>query len=159
MSKAKILIVMGSQNDADVMRDAEDMLAKFDVKYETVIVSAHRDPSKVSALAAEVGSNGTKVIIAGAGYAAHLAGAFAASTILPVIGVPIDSSPLNGIDSLLSTVQMPSGVPVATVSLGKVGAKNAAVLAVEILATSDDNLAKKMKSYKSELAIKGGKRP
>jgi phosphoribosylamine--glycine ligase len=145
-------IVMGSDSDLPVMEKTAGTLKKFDIAWEMTIASAHRSPERAAQWAATAAGRGLKVIIAGAGHAAHLAGVLAAHTCLPVIGVPIDSSCLNGFDSLLSTVQMPPGVPVATVSIGKSGAVNAAVLAVQILALSDDALARRLGAYKQDLA-------
>ena len=145
-------IVMGSDSDIDVMEETALILKKFGISYEITVASAHRSPKKAAKFAASAHKRGIKVIVAGAGHAAHLAGNIAAYTSLPVIGVPIDSSCLQGLDALLSTVQMPSGVPVATVSIGKSGAKNAGILAIQILALTDSTLAKKLESYKKELA-------
>ena len=145
-------IVMGSDSDLDVMEETALVLKKFGIPYEMTVASAHRSPKKAAKFAASALKRGIKVIVAGAGHAAHLAGNLAAYTSLPVIGVPIDSSCLQGLDALLSTVQMPPGVPVATVSIGKPGAKNAGILAVQILALTDPNLAKKLETYKKELA-------
>ena len=145
-------IVMGSDSDLNVMEETASILKKFGISYEMTVASAHRSPKKAAKFAASAHKRGIKVIIAGAGHAAHLAGNIAAYTSLPVIGVPIDSSCLQGLDALLSTVQMPPGVPVATVSIGKSGAKNAGVLAIQILALTDSALAKKLESYKKELA-------
>jgi phosphoribosylaminoimidazole carboxylase PurE protein len=142
---------MGSDSDMKVMEGALEILRTFEVPYEVKVLSAHRAPEDVAAFAKSAESRGIKVIIAGAGWAAHLAGAIAAHTILPVIGVPIDSSPLHGWDALLSTVQMPPGVPVATVSIGKGGAKNAAFLAVEILALWDDRLRNRLVAYRNKM--------
>jgi len=136
------------------MEGAEKTLNEFGVSYEVRIASAHRTPHKAMKLASSAADSGTKVVIAAAGYAAHLAGSIAAHTTLPVIGVPLDASALNGFDSLLSTVQMPGGVPVATVTIGKAGAKNAAILAVQILAHSDEALTEKLKKYKEDMAKK-----
>ena len=145
-------IVMGSDSDLEAMSGAADMLEKFGVPYEMTVASAHRSPARSADYAESAKARGIKVIIAGAGWAAHLAGVLAAGTTLPVIGVPLDTSPLSGLDSLLSTVQMPPGVPVATVALGSGGAKNAAVLAVQILALSDEVLAARLEDFKEELA-------
>ena len=145
-------IVMGSDSDLEIMQEAASALKKFDVPYEITVASAHRSPERASKYAKDALKRGMKVIIAGAGHAAHLAGAMAAYTLLPVIGVPIDSSCLKGLDALLSTVQMPPGIPVATVSIGKPGARNAGILAVQILAVSDTELQNKLKAYKKELA-------
>jgi phosphoribosylamine--glycine ligase len=149
---AQVAIVMGSDSDLPVMKGATDILKKFDLPYEMAIASAHRSPEKAAEIAKTSRSRGIKVIIAGAGHAAHLAGAMAAHTTLPIIGVPIDSSCLKGLDALLSTVQMPPGIPVATVSIGKSGAKNAAILAAQIIALDDSNLAKMLAKYKNEMA-------
>lgn len=145
-------IVMGSDSDLEIMKGAAQTLESFGIPFEMTVASAHRSPQRASEYAASARKRGLKVIIAGAGHAAHLAGVLAAHTSLPIIGVPIDSSCLQGLDALLSTVQMPPGVPVATVSVGKPGAKNAGILAVQILAVSDSKLAKKMEAYKKELA-------
>jgi phosphoribosylamine--glycine ligase len=134
------------------MKETAVVLKKFGIPYEMTVASAHRSPEKAANFAASAHKRGLKVIVAGAGHAAHLAGNLAAYTSLPVIGVPIDSSCLQGFDALLSTVQMPPGVPVATVSIGKPGAKNAGILAIQILALSDPKLAKKLETYKKELA-------
>lgn len=149
-----VLILMGSDSDAPVMQSAVGALDEFGISSEMTVASAHRSPARVMRLVAEAPARGVKVFIVGAGAAAHLAGVVAAHTILPVIGVPIDSSALQGMDALLSTVQMPPGVPVATVSIGKPGATNAAVLAAQILAVGDEALAKKLESYKKKLADK-----
>lgn len=143
---------MGSDSDLEIMQGAADMLKKFGVPYEMTVASAHRSPARSSEYSRTAKKRGIKVIIAGAGGAAHLAGVLASETILPVIGVPVDSSPLNGLDSLLATVQMPTGIPVATVAVGMGGARNAGILATQILALSDPVLARKLKSYKIELA-------
>jgi 5-(carboxyamino)imidazole ribonucleotide mutase len=151
--KPLVIIVMGSDSDMPVMTEAGAMLDKLAIPYEMKIFSAHRSPDKTAALAKNAKKNGVKVMIAGAGGAAHLAGVIAAHTTLPVIGVPMDSK-LQGLDSLLSIVQMPAGVPVATVAIGKAGAINAAILAAQIIATSSDIVSKKLESYKRELARK-----
>ena len=135
-----VAILMGSDSDLDVVSKAFDVLDSFDVKYSKNVLSAHRTPAEVLNLVNNAESTGIKVFIAAAGMAAHLAGVVAAHTTLPVIGIPIPSGSLNGMDSLLSTVQMPPGIPVATVAIGSSGAKNAAILAVQILATADDTL-------------------
>lgn len=154
MSDAKVLIVMGSKNDLPVMEEAAKALSGFGIASRMSIASAHRTPEKASRLAKDAEGNGIKVIIAGAGYAAHLAGAFAANTTLPVIGVPLEASTLQGMDALLSTVQMPAGLPVATVAIGKAGARNAGILAAEILALSDEKITGKLKEFRSEMAKK-----
>jgi phosphoribosylamine--glycine ligase len=145
---------MGSDSDAPVMQAAVDTLKEFGITSEMTVASAHRSPARVMRLVDEAPARGVKVFIVGAGAAAHLGGVVAAHTILPVIGVPIDSSALKGMDALLSTVQMPPGVPVATVSIGKPGATNAAVLAAQILAVADPAMAKKLFDYKGTLADK-----
>src|SRR5512145_2918727 len=149
-----VLILMGSDSDAPVMQAAVDVLREFDVPCEMTVASAHRSPERVMRLVSEAPGRGVKVFIVGAGAAAHLAGVVAAHTTMPVIGVPIDSSALKGLDALLSTVQMPPGVPVATVSIGKPGATNAGVLAAQILALSDKGIAERMVRYKQGLAEK-----
>src|SRR5512136_3148885 len=141
MSKIQVLILMGSDSDAPIMKNASDVLHELGVSCEMTVASAHRSPARVQRLLAEAPARGVQVFIVGAGAAAHLAGIVAGHTTKPVIGVPIDSSPLLGLDALLSTVQMPPGVPVATVSIGKPGATNAAVLAAQILALSDAELS------------------
>lgn len=145
-------IVMGSDSDLGIMEETEGILKKFGIPYEITVASAHRSPEKATEFASLAAKRGIKVIIAGAGHAAHLAGVIASHTYLPVIGVPIDSSCLKGLDSLLSTVQMPPGVPVATVSIGKPGARNAGILAAQILALSDSKLEKRLETFKKEMA-------
>ncbi len=152
MNEPRVSIVMGSDSDLEIMRQAEEILKEFGVSCEIQVLSAHRSPHLVADYAAKARGRGIKVIIAGAGGAAHLAGVVAAHVILPVIGVPINSSPLAGFDALLSTVQMPAGIPVATVAVGKAGARNAGILAVEMLAISDTELARKLEEYKRKLA-------
>lgn len=151
MAKPVIGILMGSDSDLPVMQEAAAMLQEFGIEYEMTIASAHRTPKKVLEYSASAEKRGLKVIIAGAGWAAHLAGVVASQTTLPVIGVPIDSSPLKGIDAILATVQMPGGVPVATMSLGKAGAKNAGVFAAQIIAVSDVKVANRLKVFKVEM--------
>lgn len=148
----RVGIVMGSDSDLSLMQAAADLLKTFGIAYEMTVASAHRSPERAMRFASQARDRGLGVIIAGAGHAAHLAGVLAAHTILPVIGIPIDSSCLQGLDALLSTVQMPPGIPVATVSIGKSGAKNAAILAVQILALSDPDLAVKLLAYKQRMA-------
>src|SRR5881409_2057775 len=145
-------IIMGSKSDWEAMRQADEMLAKFGVPHESRVMSAHRTPAVVSEYASSAAGRGLQAIIAGAGGAAHLAGVVAAHTILPVIGVPMQSAGLNGIDSLLSTVQMPKGIPVATVAIGGSGAANAGLLAVAILATARPDLRTALLAYRAELA-------
>jgi phosphoribosylaminoimidazole carboxylase PurE protein len=149
---ASVLIFMGSESDLETMREAAKALDEFGVGYEMRISSAHRSPKRTIDLAENASRNGARVIIAGAGAAAHLAGVIAAHTTLPVIGVPMDSSALRGLDALLSTVQMPAGVPVATMAVGKAGARNAGVLAVQILALTDSRLRTRLARYKEKLA-------
>jgi phosphoribosylamine--glycine ligase len=144
-------IVMGSDSDAAVMDEAAGILKKFGIPFQMTVASAHRSPARVVEFASSARRRGIKVIIAGAGHAAHLAGVVAAHTSLPVIGVPIDSSCLQGMDALFSTVQMPPGVPVATMSIGKPGAKNAGILAAQILAISDPDLEKNLEKFKKEI--------
>ena len=141
-------IIMGSQSDWEVMKEAKDQLDELSITNEQLIISAHRTPNRILDYAKKSLENGVKVIIAGAGGAAHLPGMMASHTQIPVIGVPIESTSLNGIDSLLSIVQMPKGIPVATVSIGKTGAKNAAILAAEILSLQDEKILKKLLSWK-----------
>jgi phosphoribosylamine---glycine ligase len=154
MSQTTVLILMGSDSDAPTMQAAVDVLREFDITCEMTVASAHRSPERVMRLVAEAPGRGVKLFIVGAGAAAHLGGVVAAHTTLPVIGVPIDSSALKGMDALLSTVQMPPGVPVATVSIGKPGATNAGVLAAQILGVGDPAIAAKLVSYKKKLAEK-----
>jgi len=154
MSSISVLILMGSDSDAPIMQGAVDTLREFGLPCEMTVASAHRSPDRVLRLVREAPGRGVKVFIVGAGAAAHLAGVVAAHTTLPVIGVPIDSSALNGLDALLSTVQMPPGVPVATVSIGKPGANNAGLLAAQILAIGDPDLAARLTAYKKTLADK-----
>ena len=154
MSSISVLILMGSDSDAPVMQAAVDVLREFEVPCEMTVASAHRSPERVMRLVAEAPGRGVRLFIVGAGAAAHLGGVVAAHTTLPVIGVPIDSSALKGMDALLSTVQMPPGVPVATVSIGKPGATNAGVLAAQMLALADASLAERLTQYKRKLADK-----
>ncbi|NJD61118.1 MAG: 5-(carboxyamino)imidazole ribonucleotide mutase [Deltaproteobacteria bacterium] len=148
----KVLILMGSKSDAEVMGEASRILAALGVPCTTTVASAHRSPGRTQKLAREAEGQGYSVIIAGAGAAAHLAGVVAAETVLPVIGVPLASSPLSGLDSLLSTAQMPGGVPVATMAVGKAGAQNAAYLAAQILALSDPRLRKTLAERRRQMA-------
>jgi 5-(carboxyamino)imidazole ribonucleotide mutase len=143
---------MGSKSDWETMKQADDILTRFDVPHECKVVSAHRTPSLMAEYASSAAARGLEVIIAGAGGAAHLPGMVASHTVLPVIGVPVPSAALNGLDSLLSIVQMPKGVPVATVAIGASGAANAGLLAVAILATSRPELRAKLQRYREELA-------
>jgi len=146
MSEPFVAILMGSESDLPIMQAGADILRQLEIKYEIKITSAHRTPAITQQFISEAEARGCQVFIAGAGLAAHLAGAAAAQTTKPVIGVPIDAGPLSGLDSLLSTVQMPGGIPVATVAIGKAGAKNAAYLAAQILSLADPDLAERVKS-------------
>jgi phosphoribosylaminoimidazole carboxylase PurE protein len=152
MSKVLVSIVMGSDSDLDIMREAAKSLEEFGIGYEIDVTSAHRSPERTAAYAKNAAERGIRVIIAGAGGAAHLAGVIAAHTTLPIIGVPIPSTSLNGMDSLLATVQMPAGIPVATVAIGKPGATNAGILAAQILSLSNATIAKKLDGHKEKLA-------
>jgi len=149
----KVLIMMGSDSDLPTMQEAADILAKFEVPYEIRISSAHRSPVRTMALASEAAGRGIRIIIAGAGMAAHLAGVVAAKTTLPVIGVPMPGGALNGVDALYSTVQMPGGIPVATMAIGKAGARNAGLFAVQILALTDNRLAAALEGYRHEMDL------
>ena len=151
-TKPKVSIVMGSDSDLDIMREAAKTLEEFGIEYEIDVTSAHRSPERTAEYARKAAARGVRVIIAGAGGAAHLAGVIAAHTSLPVIGVPIPSTSLQGMDSLLATVQMPAGIPVATVAIGKPGATNAGILAAQILAVSSEPLARKLGEHKKKLA-------
>src|SRR5215208_3443083 len=154
MSEARPLVgvIMGSQSDWDTMRQADEILTQFDVPHECRIVSAHRTPAWMAEYATTAAGRGLEVIVAGAGGAAHLPGMVAAQTVLPVIGVPVQSAALSGIDSLLSIVQMPKGVPVATVAIGPSGAANAGLLAIAILATSRPELRSKLEAYRARIS-------
>jgi 5-(carboxyamino)imidazole ribonucleotide mutase len=152
MSQAPVVaVLMGSKSDFETMVEAIKVLQEFGISHEVRIISAHRTPDKVHNFSKAAASRGIKIIIAGAGKAAHLAGVIASLTTLPVIGVPMTTSDLGGLDSLLSTVQMPGGIPVATTSIGKAGAKNAGLLAVSILGLSDDGLVSRLKSYRAKM--------
>ena len=146
MSEPFVAILMGSESDLSIMQAGADILRQLEIKYEIKITSAHRTPAITQQFISEAEARGCQVFIAGAGLEAHLAGATAAQTTKPVIGVPIDAGPLSGLDALLSTVQMPGGIPVATVAIGKAGAKNAAYLAAQILSLADPDLAERVKS-------------
>ena len=150
--KSKILVgvIIGSKNDLPFIKETLDILESFKISYELKVLSAHRNPDKTSKYAEEAEKRGIEVIIAAAGLSAHLAGALAARTLLPVIGVPIPSEPLKGVESFLSTLQMPSGVPVATMSIGKAGAKNSAILAAEILSLKYPEIKKGLKEYRKK---------
>ncbi|MBI2411894.1 MAG: 5-(carboxyamino)imidazole ribonucleotide mutase [Deltaproteobacteria bacterium] len=151
-TKPLVGILMGSDSDLSVMEEAAKMLRAFNIPYEITISSAHRTPKRTSDYAKNAERRGIRVIIAGAGAAAHLAGFIAAETTLPVIGVPIDSSSLNGLDSLLAIVQMPGGVPVASMAIGRAGAKNAGIFAAEILSVADEKLREALKRHRKEMA-------
>jgi len=152
MSKPLVSIVMGSDSDLEIMHEAAKALEEFGIAYEIDVTSAHRSPDRTADYARKAADRGIRVIIAGAGGAAHLAGVIAAHTTLPVIGVPIPSTALNGLDSLLATVQMPAGIPVATVAIGKPGATNAGILAAQMLGLSSATIAKKLVDHKEKLA-------
>src|SRR5437763_9208138 len=152
MSKPVVSIVMGSDSDLEIMRETGKALDGFGIGYEIDVTSAHRSPDRTAEFARKAAERGIRVIIAGAGGAAHLAGVIAAHTTLPVIGVPIPSTPLQGMDSLLATVQMPAGIPVATVAIGKPGATNAGILAAQMIALSDAAVGKKLEAHKRKLA-------
>ena len=150
--QALVGIVMGSDSDFPVMSEAAKTLRKFGIAYEMEVLSAHRTPARAHEYATTAAKRGLKVVIAAAGAAAHLAGVMAANTTLPVIGVPLASSSLNGLDALLATVQMPGGIPVATMAIDKAGAVNAAIMAAEILALTDEHVAGKLAAHKEEMA-------
>jgi phosphoribosylaminoimidazole carboxylase PurE protein len=152
MVRPKVAVVLGSDSDYPVIKDMIDIFRNFGIEYELVVSSAHRSPERTHEYALDLEQRGIQVVIACAGAAAHLAGVIAANTVLPVIGVPIDSSPLHGLDALLSTSMMPAGVPVATMGIGNSGASNAAVLAAQILARSDSALLERLRSYKKQMA-------
>ena len=153
-NKSLVGVVMGSKSDADVMKGCLEQLEELRIPYEVKVISAHRTPDQTREFAERATERGLEVIIAGAGWSAHLAGTIAAHTLLPVIGVPIDSSSLQGMDALLSTVQMPPGIPVATVAIGKGGAKNAAILAAQILALKYPEIAAALKSHRENMRKK-----
>src|SRR5216110_1193926 len=152
MNKPVVSIVMGSDSDLEIMNEAAKALEEFGIAYEVDVTSAHRSPARTSEFARQAADRGIQVIIAGAGGAAHLAGVIAAHTTLPVIGVPIPSTSLQGMDSLLATVQMPAGIPVATVAIGKPGATNAGILAAQMIALADSSVAKRLEAHKQKLA-------
>src|SRR6188508_3565163 len=152
MPEPLVGIIMGSKSDWETMRHAADVLAQFGIDHESKVVSAHRTPSLMAEYASAAAGRGLAVIIAGAGGAAHLPGMVASHTVVPVIGVPVQSAALSGLDSLLSIVQMPKGVPVATVAIGAAGAANAGLLAVAILATSRPDLREKLQAYRASIA-------
>ena len=152
MTNPLVLIVMGSDSDLPVMEEAARVLTEFGVPHEIRISSAHRSPQRTAALAAEAADRGIRVIIAGAGMAAHLAGVMAAETVLPVIGVPMGGGALAGVDALYATVQMPGGIPVATMAIGSAGAKNAGIFAVQVLALGNERLTALLKDYRERMA-------
>jgi len=149
---ARVAILMGSDSDWDVMSAATARLASFEIEFEVRVMSAHRTPARVTEYVGEAPERGIEVFIVGAGAAAHLAGVVAAHTTRPVLGVPLVANGLNGMDALLSTVQMPAGVPVGTVAIGKAGAENAAILAAQILALRDESLASRLVQFKEDMA-------
>jgi phosphoribosylaminoimidazole carboxylase PurE protein len=150
--KPKVLIIMGSDSDLPIMEETARVLREFTVPYTMTVASAHRTPGRTLKLVKDAEKNGVDVIIGAAGMAAHLPGVIASHTILPVIGVPLDASPLKGMDALLSIVQMPPGIPVATVSIGKAGARNAALLAIQIIARKDAGLTEKLQDHRRKMA-------
>ncbi|MFW6414650.1 MAG: 5-(carboxyamino)imidazole ribonucleotide mutase [Verrucomicrobiota bacterium] len=150
-NKPKVAVIMGSSSDYETMENAVQILEQFGIECKTRVISAHRTPQVASEFADQAYENGFRVIIAGAGKAAHLAGVIAAHTTIPIIGVPMKTSDLGGLDSLLSTVQMPGGVPVATTAIGKAGAKNAGLLAVQILSIADSSLVDKLAEYRQQM--------
>jgi 5-(carboxyamino)imidazole ribonucleotide mutase len=147
-----VSVVMGSDSDLPIMTEATKILKEFGIGHEVILTSAHRTPARTTKFAASAASRGVKVIIVGAGAAAHLAGVIASQTTLPVIGVPIDATALNGLDALLSTVQMPGGIPVATMAIGKAGAKNAALFVVRLLALEDAKINAALSAYIEKMA-------
>jgi 5-(carboxyamino)imidazole ribonucleotide mutase len=153
MTDPVVLIVMGSDSDVPTMEETAKVLTQFGVPFEMRISSAHRSPKRTAELAHDAASRGIKLIIAAAGMAAHLAGVVAAETTLPVIGVPMGGGPLSGMDALYATVQMPGGIPVATMAIGKAGAKNAALFAIQILSLSDPELAGKFADFRAQMAV------
>ncbi len=147
-----VSVVMGSDSDLPIMTEATKVLEEFGISYELILTSAHRTPLRTTKFAVSAAGRGIKVIIVGAGAAAHLAGVIASQTILPVIGVPIDATSLHGLDALLSTVQMPGGIPVATMAIGKAGAKNAALFAIRLLALEDKKISAALRAYIEKMA-------
>ena len=147
-----VSVVMGSDSDLPIMTEATKVLEEFGIGYELILTSAHRTPLRTTKFAASAAGRGIKIIIVGAGAAAHLAGVIASQTILPVIGIPIDATSLHGLDALLSTVQMPGGVPVASMAIGKAGAKNAALFAARILAIKDEGIGAKLSAHKKKMS-------
>ena len=159
MSSPRVAIIMGSQNDWDTMKSAEETLEKLGIPSDARVISAHRTPERLTRYLAEAEQTGIEVVIAGAGAAAHLAGVTAAHTVLPVLGVPIGSSALQGLDALLATVQMPGGIPVATFAIGKSGAKNAALFAAAILAGRDPSVRKSLEEFREAQSSAVPERP
>jgi 5-(carboxyamino)imidazole ribonucleotide mutase len=159
VGRARVAIIMGSRNDWDTMRPAAEALEKLGVGCDVRVISAHRTPDRLTAFLRTAEEDGIEVIIAGAGAAAHLAGVTAAHTLLPVLGVPIDSSPLQGLDALLATVQMPGGIPVATFAIGKSGAKNAGLFAGAIIARSDSSVREKLAKFREAQSAAVPERP
>ena len=156
---ARVAILMGSPNDYEEMKPAKEILARLSVETDVRVISAHRTPERLTRFLAGAEEAGIEVVICGAGGAAHLAGVTAAQTLLPVLGVPIQSSPLSGLDSLLSTVQMPGGIPVATFGIGRSGAKNAGLFAAAILARRDPPLLKRLEEYRAQESARVPERP
>jgi len=152
LRKPQVGVVMGSDSDLPIVEEALQVLDEFGVPYEVKILSAHRSPDQTSAYAKSAAERGLRVILAAAGWAAHLGGVLAAETILPVIGIPVNSSPLQGLDALLATVQMPPGIPVATMAIGKGGAHNAALFAIQVLALQEPQLRDRLKQFKLRMA-------
>ena len=152
MANAQVGILMGSSGDLEIMQECTNTLKSLGIRFEIEVSSAHRTPARTAGFASSARSRGLRVIIAGAGAAAHLAGVVASHTTLPVIGVPIDATAMHGLDALLSTVQMPGGIPVATMAIGKAGAKNAALFAAEILAVTDAELAARLDALRADMA-------
>jgi 5-(carboxyamino)imidazole ribonucleotide mutase len=151
VTNPKVAILMGSRSDAEVMREAARILEDFGVPWEMRVLSAHRTPEATRRYVEAAEERGIEILIGGAGYAAHLAGALAAHSTLPVIGVPLDSSSLKGVDALYSTVQMPAGIPVAAMTIGRAGARNAGLFAVQILGLGDPDLARRLKEYRARM--------
>ncbi len=156
---ARVAILMGSPNDYDEMKPAEEVLSRLSVESDVRVISAHRTPERLTRFLASAEQTGIEVLICGAGGAAHLAGVTAAHTLLPVLGVPIQSSPLSGLDALLSTVQMPGGIPVATFGIGRSGAKNAGLFAAAILARRDPALKKRLEEFRAQESARVPERP
>jgi 5-(carboxyamino)imidazole ribonucleotide mutase len=159
LAQARVAILMGSKNDYEIMRKAEETLEQLDIACDTRVISAHRTPERLVAFLADAESNGIELVICGAGGAAHLAGVTAAHTLLPVLGVPIDSSPLNGLDALLATVQMPGGIPVATFGIGRSGAQNAALFAAHVLARKDAGVRERLAKFREAQSAAVPERP